>query len=216
MKGLRYTLVSDGSSDRALLPILSWLLKEHGVRCPIQAEWADLRWLRNPPKVLASRIERSLDLYPGDLLFVHRDAENQSYSQRKVEIEAALAVINPNIIPSVCVVPVRMLEAWLIFNEGALRRSAGNPHGQITLELPDPSSLEQHPDPKSLLYQLLKDASELRGRRLKNFDVRQSASRVTEYIQDFAPLRILTAFQSLENDLQKIITQNQWATPPGD
>ena len=90
MRELRYTLVSDGSSDRALLPILSWLLIEHRVLCPIQAEWADLGRLRNPPKTLASRIEWSLDLYPCDMLFVHRDAEiraeRRSYQQRKAEI----------------------------------------------------------------------------------------------------------------------------------
>jgi hypothetical protein len=31
MLDLRYSLVSDGSSDAALLPILSWLLRENGV-----------------------------------------------------------------------------------------------------------------------------------------------------------------------------------------
>ncbi len=55
MRELRYTLVSDGSSDRALLPILSWLLQEHRVLCPIQAEWADLRLLPHPPKGLTAR-----------------------------------------------------------------------------------------------------------------------------------------------------------------
>ena len=43
MDELRYTLVAEGGSDRALLPVLDWLLIENGVRCPIQAAWADLR-----------------------------------------------------------------------------------------------------------------------------------------------------------------------------
>ena len=124
MRELRYTLVSDGSSDRALLPILTWLLDEHRVRCPIQAEWADLRRLPSPPKNLAPRIEKSLELYPCDLLFVHRDAENRSYDQRRAEIDGVLATIGLTNPPSVCVVPVRMLEAWLLFDEAALRRAS--------------------------------------------------------------------------------------------
>lgn len=35
MNEIRYTLLSDGSSDKALLPILTWLLRLHGVECAI-------------------------------------------------------------------------------------------------------------------------------------------------------------------------------------
>jgi hypothetical protein len=217
MNELRYTLVSDGSSDRALLPILTWLLLEHRVMYPIQPAWADLRWLPNPPKELSSRIGQSLDLFPCELLFVHRDAEiraeKRSYDQRKTEIINALANFNPAHIPSICVVPVRMMEAWLLFDEAALRRAAGNPNGQKSLDLPPPTTLEQLSDPKNLLYNLLKDASELTGRRLSKFHVTQSASRVAEYIDDFSFLRNLSAFRSLEADLERIVTMKKWATP---
>ena len=72
MEELRYTLVAEGGSDRALLPVLDWLLIENGVRNPIQAAWADLGVLPLPdrPK-LTDKIERSLEFYPCDLLFVH-------------------------------------------------------------------------------------------------------------------------------------------------
>jgi hypothetical protein len=38
--------------------------------------------------------------------------------------------------PVVCVVPVRMMEAWLLIDEMAIRRVAGNPNGRIPIELP--------------------------------------------------------------------------------
>ena len=62
MDELRYTLVSEGSSDVALLPILDWLLIENGVRCAIQPAWADLSVLPLPdrPK-LADKMRVSLD-----------------------------------------------------------------------------------------------------------------------------------------------------------
>ena len=138
MKELRYTLVSDGSSDRALLPILSWLLDAHGVHYPIQADWADLRRLPDPPKNLASRIEKSLELYPCDLLFVHRDAENCTLARRKAEISEILTAMSLARPPAVCVVPVRMLEAWLLFDEAALRRASGNPNGRTPPATPTP------------------------------------------------------------------------------
>jgi hypothetical protein len=217
MRELRYTLVSDGSSDRALLPILSWLLMEQGVLFPIQAEWADLRRLRNPPRTLAARIEHSLDLYPCDILFVHRDAEigvdRQSYQQRRNEIIDALANINLAQIPPICVVPVRMMEAWLLINEAALRRAAGNPNGETPLNLPTIVNLENIPDPKEVLYLLLRVASELRGRRLKRFEERRSARLVAEYIDDFDQLRALPAFRALEADIEESVTMNNWADP---
>ena len=45
MDALRYTLLSDGSSDQALVPILTWLLRAQGIHGAIQPEWADLRRL---------------------------------------------------------------------------------------------------------------------------------------------------------------------------
>jgi hypothetical protein len=217
MKELRYTLVSDGSSDRALLPIISWLLMEQGVLCPIQAEWADLGRLRNPPRTLAAKIERSLDLYPCDILFVHRDAERgvdwQSYQQRRNEIIDALANINLAQIPPICVVPVRMMEAWLLINEAALRRAVGNPNGETPLNLPSIANLENIPDPKEVLYLLLRVASELSGRRLRRFEERRSAGLVAEYIDDFGQLRALPAFRALEADIEETVTMNNWAAP---
>lgn len=209
---LRYTLVSDGSSDMALLPILSWLLRENQVHCPIQAEWAELRRLPETPRKLAPKIQISLELFPCDLLFIHRDAETFPYSRRKTEIRKALSLLNLPHPPAVCVVPVRMMEAWLLFSESAIRRAAGNPNGQLTLNLPPLSRLELLPNPKRELFELLKIASGLSGGRLKRFDVRHSAGLVTRDIDDFSPLRILPAFTSLEDDVRLMVTNNRWDT----
>lgn len=80
MTELRYTLLSDGSSDEVLLPILTWLLRTNGVQCAIQPAWADLRRLRQPPSKLSGRIKTSIDLFPCDLLFVHRDTESAPHT----------------------------------------------------------------------------------------------------------------------------------------
>jgi len=38
MDEIRYTLITDGSSDRALIPILTWVLREKGKVDRIQPE----------------------------------------------------------------------------------------------------------------------------------------------------------------------------------
>ena len=203
MQVLRITLVGDGSSDQALLPILVWMLREHYGRIPIQPDFADLRRLPNPPRELFERIAMSIELYPCDLLFVHRDAEREPIENRRREIHNALERCEIGVLPVVCVIPVRMQEAWLLIDGPALRRAVGNPQGRQPLELPDLRGLEGLPNPKETLYELLGTASGLSGRRKRRFkrDVNRHVHRVAEEIDDFGPLRALRAFRQVESDV---------------
>lgn len=213
MKELSYTLLSDGSSDKALLFILTWLLREHQVECAIQSTWADLRRLPKPPKTLLPRIIKGLDLYPCDLLFIHRDAEKEPHKKRVAEIQEAVeeAIKESVVVPlTVCVIPVRMQEAWLLFNEIAIRNAAGNPRGHQPLQLPLIATLEQLPNPKEILHKLLCEASGLTGRRLKQYSVHERVHRVAELINDFSPLRVLPAFQALEAEIAQVIQEQGW------
>ena len=199
---LRYTLLSDGSSDAALMPILDWLLIEHGVNKPIQSQWADLRRLRQPPDELSDRIRVALEFYPCDLLFIHRDAEKASYAERAGEIRNALTKIaEGDLPPNVYVIPVRMTEALLLFDESAIRFAAGNRNGQNALHLPDAKALESLNDPKAELYNLIREASNLQGRRLKRLNPGERVRRITTYVNNFSPLRSLDAFRNLETDI---------------
>jgi len=209
MDELRYTLLSDGSANKALMPILTWLLQQHLPYVAIQGEWADLRRLPKPPSRarLAERICVSLDLYPCGLLFVHRDAENVSSAQRFSEINGAVHQAQSfiQVPPTVSVVPVRMLEAWMLFDLHAIRRAAGNPHGTQSLNLPPLRYLENLANPKETLYQILRNASGLRGRRLRSFNHHAVLHRIPEFIEDFSILRTLHAFRRLENDTRAAI-----------
>lgn len=204
MKELRYTLLSDGSSDQALQPILDWLLHKYFLGYAVQAAWADFARLPRPPKTLSDRINIALKLYPCDILFVHRDAEKVAPAKRVAEIKSALRK-SADSLTSICVVPVRMQEAWLLFDEAAIRRAAGNPGGKVPLDLPSPAKLEALPDPKQVLHELLRAASGKQGRRLKMFKISKAAFRVTSFIEDFSPLRALLAFKDLEEQIKKTV-----------
>lgn len=200
MRSITFTLVSDGSSDQALIPILQWLLAEHLPNIALNPYWADFRQLVNPPRALAERIQCALELYPCDVLFVHRDAERSSIKQRASEIDAAVAQLSIST-PIIKVIPVRMTEAWLLIEEEAIRRAAGNPRGRSSLQMPRLHQLENLADPKSLLADLLRTASELKGRRLKKFDPDRAKRLIPSFITDFGKLRQLSAFQQLEQDV---------------
>jgi hypothetical protein len=213
MSNIKCTLITDGSSDKCLIPIIRWLLSIHLPDYDIDFEWADLRRLVNKSMKdsLAHRIQTSIDLYPCDLLFIHRDAEKDSIAKRKQEVDSAFAEIKDvNIMPSICVIPVRMLEAWLIFNEPAIRRAADNPNSKRRLDLPELKRIESQPDPKELLHRLLREASELSPQRLKKFNVHEKVHRLADLIDDFTPLRQLSAFNILEKDILGLIEEQKW------
>ena len=207
MRSLTFTLLSDGASDRALIPALQWLLQEHS-SLDFQSQWADLRGRIPSLRGLAARIEAALALYPCDLLFVHRDGEGEPRETRVREIRESLP--QSSAVTAVCVVPVRMQEAWLLFDEAAIRRAADNPRGRIPLEIPALRRLESLPDPKDILQSLLEEASGLASRRLRRFSSAPRTHRVAELIQDFSPLRQLSAFQALEGDLKAVLTERGW------
>jgi len=211
MKEIRYTLVADGPSDAALIPVLAWLLREHDAGTAFVPQYADFRGLAEPPRRgdNENRIKQSLILYPCELLFVHRDAEKQPPSLRRREIETAIASLRSKtkeaVPPCVCVIPVRMTEAWLLFNEQVIRRASGNPNGKVPLDLPRTSKLEALPDPKQILHDRLILASELTGRRRNAFDVRGAVRQVANLLDDFSPLRNLPAFSSLEEEIRSTL-----------
>jgi hypothetical protein len=142
-------------------------------------------------------VEAALDLYPCDLLVVHRDAEREPAENRLREIAEATRDLN---IPVVCAVPVRMTEAWLVFDEAAIRRTAGCPNGTMPLGLPRLKNAESIPDPKEVLHDALKVASSLSGRRLK--ELRPDVRRLADLIDDFAPLRGVPSFRAFEESLR--------------
>ncbi len=188
---LRYALVADGPSDRALLPILAWTLRQR--RPPLTFAQPDV--VVRGGKALDATIDETIAAYGVDLLFVHRDAERVDREIRRREIPANDRVV--------AVIPVRMTEAWLLTDEKALRKAAGNPNGRAALSLPPVNRLESLPDPKSTLRDLLVVASKAIGRRRKRFDQHGARQRLADLIEDFSPLRQLSAFTAFEAELEE-------------
>jgi len=202
----QFTLLAEGSGDKALMPVLEWLWMEHRPDELCIGQFADLEYSNLKSRALEDKLAPALDLYPCDILFVHRDADKEGLEKRTQEIQAAVAATfapdkRP---PVVCVVPVRMSEAWMLFNEKAIRKAAENPNGSMPLDLPPLPKVEQIPDPKAKLRELLLKACGLPPQRLRSFNPSRAARLVTEFIDDFSPLRQLPAFARMEAEFQRV------------
>lgn len=201
MQRFSATLVAEGSSDQVLLPFIEFLLDEH---CDLPHATTFASGL--PAGALAGRIATALNLYPCDILFVHRDADRSAVAERESEIRTAVEAAAPAV-KAVCIVPVRMTEAWLLTDVSAIRRAAGNPAGRVDLTLPVTSKIETLADPKNALFELLSRASELSGRRLKRLDLNRSRRQISGFMDGYHLLRQLPSFQHLEAQVKSHFSQ---------
>lgn len=197
MTALRVALLADGAGDRALLPILTWALRTLAPETRFFEPEFEVRH-----GLLSKEIERVTNALLPDILFVHRDAERELLQDRLKEFPWPRRGL-------VRVVPVRMTEAWLLIDEGAIRKASGNPNGSAHLDIPRISRLEGLSDPKKALRELLLEASEHTSpRRRQRFqrDIHRCVHLVAEYTQDFSPLRRLEAYRAVEDELRQALS----------
>lgn len=208
MEFIRYTLIADGSSDKALMNIIKWVLDDLFPKIPNKGIYGDFRMLQKPPRKdeVYKQIQYAEHYYPFDILFYHRDGESNSSTiidERIAEIKGQLdAEFNQKI---VCVIPIKMMEAWLLIDEMAIKKAAGNKNYNNQVNLPPVNKLEMLKEPKEILHDLLKQVSGLKSRRLKNFNVHQAVHLITEYTTDYRLLRQLNAFNKFEEDLKNVV-----------
>jgi Domain of unknown function (DUF4276) len=201
---IKYILISDGSSDRALINIINYALKQQ-FNLDFDGERADLGiFSRKKVKTLEEKIAVVIDYYEPLLIFIHRDAENQPSQKREEEIEKAL--INADKTKQFAkIIPIRMTECWLLIDEKAIRRASGNPNGNIKLEMPPVNKLESLPNPKKTLEELLEKASGLTGRRLRDLNTRQSIQIIPEYLEEFSMLEKLPSYLHFKQEISKLL-----------
>jgi hypothetical protein len=103
-----------------------------------------------------------------------------------------------------------MTEAWFLFDELAIRRAAGNPHGRIPLVLPSTSQIERISEPKKLLRDLIVTASGLTGRRQQKLRPEAALHRLADLITGYSPLGVLPAFAALTAEIRSLIAAHGW------
>jgi len=202
MRTLRFTLLAEGTSDRVLLPILNWMLLRHHRDFQWIGAPTNLQDLPKPPRTLAEKISITCDLFPAEVIFIHRDADRDPPANRRQKIADAIESLSGNPVRRwVPVIPVRMTEAWLMVSEIALRSAAGNPQGRNRLDLPSLGKLESVPDPKGLLENLLTEASGHSGRKRKKFSFPAARARIPDFLENWETLLRLPSARQLDEEI---------------
>ncbi|MFJ7047368.1 DUF4276 family protein [Streptomyces sp. NPDC101112] len=203
---LRILFTGEGTSDDGLVPHIETVAAAAGK--PVSITSPDFGRLgftscHAVPEKLR-KVREFGDDY--DLIIVHRDADGTSASDRREEIAKAVAAEWPAH-PHIAVVPVRMLEAWLLLDEASIRQVAENPNGRMKLSLPRGAAAEKIGDPKKLLKDTLATASGYTGRRLAGFQKRfpNHRHKLLERLDPYGPVSQLPSWQAFMDDLNTAI-----------
>ena len=195
-------IVCDGTSDLCIQHLIQWI---------VDTNFPDQAFRINPAREvipahgpLHLRLKRAFENYEPDVIVCHRDAERVSLQERTDEVKAASAASGIPI-PVVPAIPVRMIESWLLTEEAAIRSAANNRNGNINLNLPPRQSIENLANPKDVLFQALRIASDLPPQRLKKFNEHSARSRITGFLDDFSGVRQLRSFLQFEDRLKEAI-----------
>ncbi len=200
--------VSEGSSDAPLADLVTTLFETRGVT--VQLTKPDFALLNERvARDVASRVEAGHRLMEGravELLVVHRDVDNTTSSYRLKELQEALQAVGVEV-PLVPILPVRMTEAWLLLDEGAIRTVAGNPRGRRDLALTRVHELERLADPKARLREALLAAADVRGRRRTRLDQRFERNRrqLLERLDPAGPINQLPSWAALLGDVDQVV-----------
>lgn len=204
---VRFLFIGEGSSDAALVPHLETLCLRCGAS-EASGVPPDLSVLRRPPgHRLADKLRVALELEPEvDFLYVHRDADARKGEPRLEEVLGAARGVGwgQRCVP---VVPVQALEAWLLLDELQIRAVAENPAGRVPLALPTSDRVDLVARPKERLRELLVAASELSGRRLKQFreDFPRHRRVLLSRLQPDLHLSKVPSWARIESDTRQVL-----------
>ncbi|MFH9353762.1 DUF4276 family protein [Kitasatospora sp. NPDC017646] len=203
---IRMLFTGEGTSDNGLVPHVESIASMSGTQVSVTSpDFGRLGFTGAHSVIEKLRTVRKFgDDY--DLLVVHRDADRDHPQKRRNEIADAVAREWPGH-PHIAVVPVRMLEAWLLLDEAGIRQVAENPNGKTKLALPKAHSVEKVADPKKLLKDTLATASGYSGRRLETFQKRfpQHRHKLLERLDPHGPVSQLPSWQAFTEDLTAAI-----------
>lgn len=206
---MNFIVVAEGSSDLRLVEHIERILIEEGFE-EARGEAPDLG-LFHPPvgTTVREKLLAVIKYFPSaELIFVHRDADNSGIDARHNEIvNSAL-----NLVPTerlVPIIPVKMLETWLLADRDLISNVSGGRGVRTRLKsLPSIRQLESKSNTKSILLDVLCEASGLeRESQLVAFRKRfpEMRARLVLDLDPQGPVRNLPSYQTFRQHIRKAI-----------
>lgn len=212
---INFLFTGEGSSDLKLVDHIENLLIEIGFD-EVSGEAPDLGMFRIPVgRSVKDKVKVLMDHYPNtDLIFIHRDADNKGPEIRKREIMQAIegVVEREKVIP---VIPVTMLETWLLADKESICRVAGGSDIVRLACIPPAKKLESEKNSKDLLLRALCEASEESGGRLKKFKKRfgEMRARLVYELDPEGPVTQLNSYQDFRRSIEEFFEHKYQAAP---
>ena len=152
------------------------------------------------------------DAYGCHALIVHSDADDKSSERaRKERIEPGFnQVLHSS--EDVCkdlipIIPVQMIEAWMLADHNALREAIGTNMSAQTLGLPArPALVERDANPKHTLNEVVRKANAGRSRRHQKIDINAFHERLARDI-DLNILDLVTSYREFKRDLANTLAK---------
>lgn len=209
---IRFALIGEGSSDRPLVAVLTALCRKLAPHAEVDGEWANpVLQLLETGKELDAQLRGLLARNETfNLFFIHRDADSSDDLPTR-EVIARGVQLSGCTGPAVPVVPIQETEAWLLLDEAAIRKRAGNPNGRQPLGLPKPKHVEHRAQPKELLRDALVRACApgRKQRELRSNDAEFGRLRrlLFDDLDIDGPVSQLRAWQALVKDTTAALTE---------
>jgi len=169
LKTIKYYFICEGSSDTSLVDHIDKLLLESGYE-EVYGDAPDFGLIfdKSVGKSVKDKVNAILKYDNSvNILFIHRDADNEGYEAREAEIfEQTEHLEGYKIIP---VIPVKRLESWLVLDEQVIKDTVGYPSSRANLGLPAKNHIEKSGSTKELLFEAMDRASGLTGKQLTKF-----------------------------------------------
>lgn len=202
---IKFILAGEGSSDLRLVEHIETILVEEGFS-EVSGEAPDLGMFVPPVgRSVRDKLLALVKYYPtADLIFIHRDADNVGAAVREKEIvEAGKGFVDMDKVLSI--IPVTMLETWLLADVEAIKLVAGNSSYRGPLNcIPSVRKLELARDTKQILMDALCEVSEAQGARLAKFKKRFSEmrARLTVDLDPNGPVQELSSYQNFRSKVR--------------
>lgn len=201
---LNYVLISEGTSDRVLIPMINWCIRQYCIT-DISPVVADFTSLKPKPKTVVEKLRAARNLYSNKNLFiVHRDSDNVNPGDREREINEAISSMN-FVKPCLPIIPNAMTEAWLLVDERAIYKAVNNPNGQDQFKLPNINIIEKIRNPKNVLFELFISASGLSRRRHSSIDLFMCRQRCALFITEFQKMGNLSSFALFRQKISQYV-----------
>lgn len=225
MNVLVSALYAEGRSDERFLPVLlqrtlAALLNLHASQAVDVWDPVIIRQVKRPTR--EESILAAAEQCAGyNILFVHADADDTSteraYSER---IEPGLSMVqsaqnNGISVPQhlVPVIPIQMVEAWLLADAEALCDTIGIALADTAHLIPTGAhEIEGLADPKTRLLEIVRYAQLHRPRRRRNIVLGEYYEPMANRIQ-LHKLQRLSSYQRLQADLENVLRQLGFTQP---